>query len=339
MAKSKIRGSIKHNIKRNPKLFWVYLAIVLVILYVLIYVVPSINGALKSTYTVTYGEVEIGDQATIYIARDEDVYLADDTGTIKTYREEGDMVKKGSRIAQINVEAEENQGDKTSKYSGIVSNLKKKNIKEHTGGYCQRSGVYSAFVDGYESLLSPKNMTKLNESDLKSISKKDLVQVPSRKILKGEPMFKVVSNARWYVLCFLPSKAAEKYDEYSDFKVILEDGEEISVFLYDKIKKPGKKTLVIFQTNRYYEDYAKLRVVKANIVSYTESGILLKTNTIKEEDGVKGVYVKDKVGNFVFKPIKVLAEKGDITVVEKSYYYDEKGNYIETVSTYDQVLK
>lgn len=338
-TKKKFSLNVVKNVKRNPKLFWVYLVIVLIILYVIIYIVPSITGAFKTTYTATYGEVEIGDETEIYIARDEDVYLADDSGTIKVYCKEGDMVKKGSRIGEIKASQDDEKGSiLESDYYQVIKNNKKKVLKRKTGGICQRSGVYSEYVDGFESLLNPKRITKIKEADLEDVSQKKVMQAPSKKIKAGEPMFKVVSNARWYVLCFLDNKAAKKYDEYSHFKVII-DEEEVGVFLYKKLKRAGGKTLVIFQSNRYYDKFTMLRKADAKIVSYTRSGILLSNDSIKKVKGKKGVYVKDKWGEFKFRPIKVIAVQGDTTIVEKSYYYDDKGEYVETVCNYDQVLK
>ena len=342
-SKKKLRNIFKIDVKENPIVLWIYLALAIVILYVLIYVVPSITGALKTTYVAEYGEVEIGDETDIYIARDEQIYLSSTTGTIKVYPEEGDLVKKGSTIAKVTPSNSQGSNEQAaSKYTGLLLKNDKKTLLTETGGYCQKTGVYSGFIDGYEKLLSPKNMTKVSASDLAKISEKDLVETPTRKITKGEPMFKVASNAKWYILFMLPNKEAEKYDGESDFKVIIGEDEEdqdlIYSYLYKKVKK-GNKTLVILQTNRYYENYTKLRTCKAKIIRDTASGIFITKSSVREKDGKKGVMVKNTLGEFEFKPIKIITTKEDMYVVEKSYYYDDKGEYVETVSTYDQVLK
>lgn len=340
-SRKRLRNIFKINVKENPKILWVYLALAIVILYVLIYVVPSITGALKATYVAEYGEVELGNETQIYIARDEQIYLSSQTGKIKVYPKEGDLVKKGSTIAKVTPTDEANP-DQESRYTKLLLMNDDKTLLTKTGGYCQRTGVFSGYIDGWEKILSPKHMTKVKESDLSKVSPKDLVQTPTNKILKGEPMFKVASNAKWYILAFLPKKAAKNYSPGADFKVIIGDDEEsevpINVYLYKKVAK-GNKTLVIFQTNRYYEEYTKLRTCDARIVRDTTSGVFIYKDSVREQDGKKGVMVKNTLGEFEFKPIKILATKDDMYVVEKSYYYDDKGEYVETVSTYDQVLK
>ena len=66
---------------------------------------------------------------------------------------------------------------------------------------------------------------------------------------------------------------------------------------------------------------------------------MLETSSIAEEDGTKGVYVKDKFGNYNFTPISILAQDGEVTAVEKNYFYDSEGKTVSTVKNYDEILK
>lgn len=332
----------RKKVKKNPKRLWVYLGLAIVILYIIIYVVPSITGALKTTYTATYGQVEIGDETTAYIVRDESVYIAETTGKVKFYCKEGDMVKKGSRISKldkISITTEEEKADlEKSKYQEILTRLTKKVKKKNTDGICQQSGVFSQYIDGYEGKLRPKTMAKLNLSDVQNIKEGHVIQAREGKVLRTEPMYKVVSNAKWYILFWVSNEEAKKYEEYTDVRVNFEDSQVVAM-VYKKVKKPEKKTLVILQTNRLYEKSNQIRKAQVSIVCHETSGLILKTDSIKEENGIKGVYVKNTLGDFEFKPIKILATKDDITIVEKTYFYDDKGEYVETVRTYDQILR
>ena len=78
----------------------------------------------------------------------------------------------------------------------------------------------------------------------------------------------------------------------------------------------------------------------AEVLSVTPpERILLETDSIKEEDGVKGVYVINKLGDAVFTPVSILSSYQGQTVVEKNYFYDSEGEYVETVENYDEILK
>lgn len=47
----------------------------------------------------------------------------------------------------------------------------------------------------------------------------------------------------------------------------------------------------------------------------------------------------DKLGNYNFTPVQILDQNGNVTVVEKNYFYDAEGKTTETVSNYDEILR
>ena len=47
----------------------------------------------------------------------------------------------------------------------------------------------------------------------------------------------------------------------------------------------------------------------------------------------------DKYGEANFVPVSILSSADGKTVVVKNYFYDSKGNSVETVKSYDVVLK
>ena len=65
----------------------------------------------------------------------------------------------------------------------------------------------------------------------------------------------------------------------------------------------------------------------------------MKNSSIAEKNGQKGVYVKQKNGDYKFVRINVIATDGENSVVSRMYFLDEKGKTITTVQNYDEVLK
>jgi hypothetical protein len=50
--------------------------------------------------------------------------------------------------------------------------------------------------------------------------------------------------------------------------------------------------------------------------------------------------VKDKSGEYVFKPVKIITSDGEWSLVEVSYFYTDDGaTKVETVNIYDEILK
>ena len=80
-------------------------------------------------------------------------------------------------------------------------------------------------------------------------------------------------------------------------------------------------------------------MAQVDIVTSDYSGIIIQNKSIATVDGEIGVYVKQKTGDYEFVPINIIASDGEYSVVSESYYYDEEGQKVNTVITYDEILK
>ena len=96
---------------------------------------------------------------------------------------------------------------------------------------------------------------------------------------------------------------------------------------------------MILSSNHTYEGFDKERIQEFTIITSSNSGIILETDSISEKKGKKGVYVIDKYGDANFVPINILSSSGNKTVVTKNYFYDSEGNSVATVKSYDIILK
>ncbi len=56
------------KIRKSPIVLFM---LALILLYVIIYIVPSVTGALVSSYIVEYGELKVADEVTGYLVRNE----------------------------------------------------------------------------------------------------------------------------------------------------------------------------------------------------------------------------------------------------------------------------
>ena len=66
---------------------------------------------------------------------------------------------------------------------------------------------------------------------------------------------------------------------------------------------------------------------------------MILTKSIVKKDGRKGVITKDKIGMLKFKAISIKADNGEKAAVYEDIFMDSKGNYVKTISTYDEVVK
>lgn len=315
--------------KKNIVLFLGAIAI----LYTVIYIVPKVTGALISSYTVEYGELKLSDETKAYFVRNEKVYVTESGGRTNYYIDEGTMVRKGTSVMEVTGGSD---SEPSKEFADLVSKLKDSQVK--TGDFqTQSSGIISYYTDGYEHKLTSETMGKLDLADYEKITNDRVLELNRADIAKGEPVFKVVDRAHWYMVCFIDKKHADRYKEGSKISVEFKDSTiEASVY---NVKDMDGKTRVILTTNNYYNKFTQSRVEDVTLTTAQQSGLLILNSSIGKEKGQLGVYVKNKAGDYVFKPIQVLLTDGENSVIKKSYFYDDKGTYQKTVETYDDVLK
>lgn len=321
---------MKKKIRKKPVLIFL---IAVIALYVVIYIVPTVTGALVSSYVVEYGELKTEDNTTGYFVRNEKVYLAGETGKTNVYIKEGTLVRRGTAIMEVSASGD---GSVASKYEDLLTRLGKSG--ETASGYkVNPGGVVSYYADGYEGKLTPTNMEKENLAYYSKLSQDDVLDLSRKKVSKGEPVFKIVDRTKWYLVCYIDKSSADRYAEGDSVTVEFED-DSVETTVYS-IKNQDGKTRVILESINYYKKFAQLRNAQVSLVTADTMGLIIENSSITEKKGVKGVYVKNKTNDYNFVPIQVIATNGEKSIVSKSSYYDAKGNLVETIDTYDEVLK
>lgn len=320
------------NLKKKPIILF---AAALVVLYIIIYIIPSVTGALVSSYTIEYGELKVSDQATGYLVRKEKVYTAADGGKANRYIENGTLVRKGTTVM-------ETEGDSSSeidaKYTDLLARLGDEAVVSDAYT-AEDGGVISYYADGYEHKIRPSVMKKGDYSFYSKLSQNEVQNLQRKNIAAGEPVFKVVDRTRWYIICFVPIKHMDRYEKGQAVVAEFED-DSVDAEVYHVSKDPdGEHARVILTVGDYYEKFAQMRVCDVSLVTYDEKGLLVANSSITEENGKKGVYVKNKTNDFYFVPVEIYADDGEFSLVADTMYYDEKGKQVMTVEIYDEVLK
>ncbi len=294
--------------------------------------VPELTGALTQTEILQYENMQITDQVKCYLVRNETVYLAPHAGAINYYIENGTKVRKNSKILDIAPQA---AASETSIYQDMVTRLGSTDVTL-TQMNTAKNGVVCYYVDGYEGFFTPETMDKLTYKQVEILKLKP-INLTRKTTLAGEPLFKICESNFWYMMAWVDPSNISKYEEGNDIKIDFPLG-QIKARV-EKIIDQGDKWLVIMKTTRYYEDYAKIRSANVNIITQDYSGIKIKNSSITTEDGVAGVYIKSKNGEFVFKPVKIITSDGDYSLVNVSKFYDKEGKEVSTVEIYDEILK
>lgn len=307
--------------------------IALVALYVVIEIIPMLSGALTGTETLTYGDLRVSESVECYLVRSETVYGAPSDGIADYKASEGDLVKRGSTVMAFDASA--GDGDQESEYRDYMERLGNSLL---TGNpeTAQMRGVFSTYIDGYERLFAPDALEDLTYEAVRRLSIKG-TDVARKRALEGEPLYKISDNRSWYLVFWTDPDAAQRYESGAKVTAILPQG-QIAATVYG-LSEEGDRVKVILRSNRYYAGFAKERILEGEIVTIDQRGLLVGNHCLTTKDGVVGVYVKDTIGEYHFKPVRTIATDGKQTLVLEGVYYDENGQPVETVNVYDEVLK
>lgn len=329
------------------KKFLVYLFILVLFgLGIVIYVVPGLTGVLTKTTIIPYGNLQITDSVLCYFIRDEVVYGAAKGGKINYYIGDETLLRKGAGILSLeaggkaqSTETDENGegkgGEDTNPYMSIVDRLGESLIIPDSYT-CKSGGTVSYFIDGYENYFTIGGMENIKHSEVKEL-KPEVVNMVREHTEPGEPLYKLYGKGNWYLLSWVNPGSISKYTVGKMVTVKLPEG-DIRAQIYS-ITEDGDLWRIIFKTNRYYAGLGKTRAALATVVTSDYSGLLIDNSSITTSSGAVGVYVRAKNGDFVFKPVKVLTTDGEVSLVEADYYYDKDGNRVDTVKTYDEILR
>lgn len=316
-----------------------------------LYVVPSVRGMLERTYAAEFGTIDVKDEVSAFIVRDETVYVAKQPSLINRLADPDTLVKAHSRVVELTPDesAIENEANKEAggrggtdsdsgpdQYAGILKELGDSTVVT-AKGYSGDAGYVSYFADGAEARLNTSTLDGLTYKDLKKLTGKKAKELPKRKCKTGDPVFKITKNGKWYLVFWLDNKDAEKYEPGS--RVTIDINEKDVDVTVSRVEAGSKKTKIVLTCKTYFEGFLEERTMDTVVTVVSAEGLMLEDGSIVEApDGKIGVFVKNKLGEHVFKPVAIKADDGTNCVVYSDIYVDADGNFVETIGTYDEVI-
>lgn len=326
------------TMKKNKILLTVFFAL-LITLFIITSAAPNVTGALKKTEILEYGGLQVSDKVTCYIIREEKVYLASRAGTIDYYIEEGQQARKGVKVLNVNADAN-SEGE--SKFAALLEPSAEAGVPygiPSQNYITEFIGSISYYLDGYESILTPETMHTVDRK-LVEDSKYKTVNVVSEgnpSTVTGDPLYKMIDDNSWYVLYWVSTEDMPKYEVGNDVSIELPLSKIKGKI--ESVTEDGDDWRIILNFNRYYEEFAQMRKVEATVITKDNKGLIVRNESIAVNDGQAGLYVKDKTGEFIFKPVKVISTDGEYSLVEVTYFIDKEGQKIDTVNVYDEILR
>ena len=320
--------------KRSVKFIISYI-VLLVVLAGIIQAYSHFSGALVQTEVLKYQTMEIADNVDCYFARDEIVHVAPSGGQINYYMNDGTKIRKGSPVLAISNSSKKSSDEERGKYDDIMKRLLAANTTTNSLT-SDINGCVSYYIDGYENYFNPANLKSLKYDEVSKLNIK-IENLTRKDCLTGEPLFKTVRDSGWYIIAWVKPESIGNYEVGNPVSVDFR-GSDITATV-DSIAEDGQMWQVILKTNRYYKDFADKRRVHVKIVTQEYEGIKIKNSSIVNEGGKAGVYIKNKNGDILFRPIKINMSDGEYSIVEAGRFIDENGKEVLTVEVYDDMLK
>ena len=324
---------MKITIPRHIRKYLIIYIALLLFLFVVIEFIPRVTTIFETTEILEPGDLQITSEAEGYFVKKEAIATADVSGTVTYKVKDGTIVQKGRTVVELQ-KLERTEGI-SRKFSELMTRLEGYDGLSK-GGKTPISGIFCLSMDGCERDLNPEKLDDLTHEQVSGMQmqQKSLEQ---NSVLEEEPIYKITSDDRWYLVCWMKKKQAAGYSEGQIVTLELPAG-EVSATVRS-IDEEGKEYKVIFRSNMYYPDLATSREADFTIVNSDSSGLLLSNRCIIEKHGKEGVYVRNKNGDYRFVQIRVINTDGEMSVVAEQSFYDEKGRKVNTVSVYDEVLR
>lgn len=328
------------NIKDKKKqkramIFYGYIA-VFVLVCVIVYGIPTLSNKLSTTETIKYGTLQVGEEATGFIVRNDVVYVSPKNTGIKRLKKTGEKLRNNSKVVSF-VKGSPSASDKSSRYLDLIKRLEGM-TKEATETGADRCGVLSYTVDGYESYFTP---SKINVMEYETAKEKEdsVIDISGSYSFAGDPIYKISDDKAWYFVFWTETEQMSKYETGKKVKMYFDGSDNgVDAVVYS-MEETSDGWRIALKSRDYYAGFAESRSRDAKIVVSDNSGLIVSNKSITVKNGDAGVMVKDKTGSYSFVRVNVETTDGEHSVLTSTLFYDEKGIPVDTIQPYEEIKR
>ncbi len=185
-----------------------------------------------------------------------------------------------------------------------------------------RAGLYSAVVDGYETVLTPDMLSSLTPSALSAVKADESVASSVGKLVLGDS---------WYYVAAMDAEDAQALQEEGGLSLRFSKGvtQALSVTISSIGPEENGRVVVAFEGRRYLSELTLLRQQRAEVIHSTASGIRIPKEALRAQkvtvDSEGNRTTEDITGVYCvmgaearFKPVQVLYTGEDFVLVEST---------------------
>ena len=194
--------------------------------------------------------------------------------------------KKGSELRGLGLKRDYTYSDATD-LSGEIAELEAqlKDLRSKAAGSVRtitasRTGLYSAVVDGYESVLTPESLAELTPSKLSAVRADSSVQSDMGKLILGDSWDYAATMSRSDAGT-VQKERAQGIGLTLQFSKSIE--RSLSVRLESVSEEENGRVVAVFKGRTYLAELTLLRQQGAKIIYKSESGIRIPKEALRAE--------------------------------------------------------
>lgn len=156
----------------------------------------------------------------------------------------------------------------------------------------QISGVFTTYVDGYETQLVPADIEKYDVSYFESLSQSPQIRKISTKVDAGGEVCKIVNNHMWYVMMDVPADVMNEREEGDSVKLRFNNMADAVVkgTINSISDEQNGRMAVTVKCSTYLENAFSYRLVDVDLIFESYDGYKIPVHAIRtEEDGKQKV--------------------------------------------------
>lgn len=155
--------------------------------------------------------------------------------------------------------------------------------------YAQISGVFTAYVDGYETSLVPSEIANYDVQYFESLSQSPKIRKISSKVDAGGEVCKIVNNHVWYVMMNIPSDTMEGRNVGDSVKMRFNNMADTLVngSISSISDEYGGRRVVTVKCPEYLENAFSYRLVDVDLIFESYDGYKIPIHAVRTEDSGK----------------------------------------------------
>ncbi len=173
-----------------------------------------------------------------------------------------------------------------------------------TDTVADRAGIFSSYIDGLESVLTPERITEYTPDYIRSLKAQETDFTNGKSVITGDPMCKVMNNHSWYILAIANADNSAKLKDIKSATIRfpnLSGSSAKGKLVYQSAPDANGDSLFMFRIQTYLESAFSFRNIDAQIIFSEYSGYKVPTDSIHTGNSINEYYVYARQGSGTYK--------------------------------------